>query len=592
MGGVTEKLGGTLTRYLGAAALGALAKSSVEEFAKIERAFNGLRLQLQGLGYDADRELPKVQAFLEGIRAGGGGLVSETLPALRQLLGLTGDLGAAMRATRLVSDMAESGMGDFSQALDAVASILSGRVSRSIKQFGINVSDDVIEKSVDASKFMQILIDKFDGFGAKIDDTQNQLDKLSGSWERLKNTIGESVAKVGQFAMYVPAAIAGVGAALGHAYTNWAGITRDGWTGIADEFKKGMESILGTTQETSESTFDFLKASADHVADLTLLEVAGQKAKADAAQEAAKAEKKAAEERIAAFMQLVAKRTAAEVEAHERSLDLTEEQREALRKADEDFSATQREKYELIQREIEAAADAERARVEAALQTDKLTLESRQLLEDELIRLDQQKALRAATLADEVAAINTQAAHKDLLLARALARQKIETYKTIAQASVDFSVAVFGQNKIAAIAQAIIDTVSAVQSALADLPYPYNIVVAAIVAAIGAANVNKIRTTEMESSGTFDTPTNDQIARVGTKKSAEDFVRLAQEGIGQGLRAAFALPGGQGGGAAGEAGGVTYQITINGMYGGDSGLRDLRDVLNRAERLRAPRRLR
>jgi len=79
MAGASEHLGRTLTRFLGAAALGALVKTSLTEFAKVERSWNSLAIMMDNLGISAKENLPAVRKELEALAAAGDGALAETI---------------------------------------------------------------------------------------------------------------------------------------------------------------------------------------------------------------------------------------------------------------------------------------------------------------------------------------------------------------------------------------------------------------------------------------------------------------------------------------------------------------------------------
>lgn len=627
MGETTSKLGGLLTRWLGAAAIGALIKSSVTEFAKLDRSFTALRIQLDGLGQDAATNLPKIRAFLEEISASGGGLVAETLPAFRTFLGLTKQVNTAMSLTQLASNMAESGMGDLASATSVLSGILSGQASRGLKDWGVNVRE-AADGTVQADKAMGLMYDAFPKRNSEIVDAQNQIDILSDRWERFKLTIGEATAAtanfyidglstVGKFFRDLPEEIAigglmtkgflkSLGPALAETF-NFKRIIFGGPGGISAAFAKGFEEVQpeidALRAKVRAKDVDAAAASgkeqgaAEAKAKAEAIRIAGEKGR----QEAEAAEKKAAEQRIDDYMQLNAKRVAQEVADFHTRMGLVKEYQEVADKAKDDQIATDAEAYQASQQHAERMRDLEAGLIQDRLSNDDLTLQSRKELALKLIDLDEAR-LKAATFnADEITAIEARAAADRVRVERAAAAAKTQIAFAVARGAIEVGDQIFENNKWLALANSLINALEAASAAakVSASAGPY----AAIAAYVStfAFVIQAYKTIKgvhkggaSGGKGTFDGPVNDQVARVGTKKSAEDFVRLSQEGIGLGMRSAFNLPapGQAGGGDAAGAGGGASLIVYGNVYGGEPGLRQLRRDLERAGRLDQNRKLR
>jgi hypothetical protein len=102
-------------------------------------------------------------------------------------------------------------------------------------------------------------------------------------------------------------------------------------------------------------------------------------------------------------------------------------------------------------------------------------------------------------------------------------------------------------------------------------------IVAAMISVQGLASVAKIRSTNVGGGGGFDNPSNDRLAYLLGHRWVEDFLREHERGASA---------------AAGTSSssitnnndyGKVYNVTVNKMYGGKSGLRELRRELNRAD---------
>lgn len=82
-----------------------------------------------------------------------------------------------------------------------------------------------------------------------------------------------------------------------------------------------------------------------------------------------------------------------------------------------------------------------------------------------------------------------------------LARQEQDTLMETAQVAASALTSIFGKSKGAAIASAIINTAVGVTRAFRDVPWPYNLAQAALVAATGAAQIASIRSTNQNGGG-------------------------------------------------------------------------------------------
>lgn len=102
------------------------------------------------------------------------------------------------------------------------------------------------------------------------------------------------------------------------------------------------------------------------------------------------------------------------------------------------------------------------------------------------LSINEKFAKKSQALVTATAAVDQQAA-------RATARVKIDAALSAAGAVIGALQGLFGDSKALAIAQAIVDTWGAVNRTLNSLPFPANVVAAAGVAAMGLANVARIR---------------------------------------------------------------------------------------------------
>lgn len=627
MGYSLKALGGTLTQAFGAAALGALIKTSIVQFAQLERSFNALKIQMEGLGINSATNLPKVKAFLEQLHNAGDGLMSETVPAFQKFLGLTKDVNAALSMVKLASNMGESGLVDFSGAVTTLTSVLSGRPARSLKELGINIQE-AADGSVNAAEAMRKLFQVYNDGLSDIADTQDALDRQGAAWESFKVQMG----------------------ALG----SWLGRSmKAAWEPVFSYWKVAEKELDDLSQAAE------IKRIARHKAELTegrrkAEEIAGQAAKEEAEKQAAELAKKRSEIERTASQQLLGERIAAEEEGSQRRLDLelkllekkraesiraarevgastaqieatfnlarkrlVEEHAEALRQADAE-AELEHQGYLQRRAEAEQAAFEESARLaREQFDLDQALLEQRiAMLEphyEEALDLQREallkqmvEELRIRGATDEAAiAIMRRTRLKMQELERRhtkvvidLAEQELQSKREAAAlwantiASVHATI--FGESKALAIAAAIIDTWAAANKTWAMYAYtPYGYAAVAAVIAAGLANVARIRATERKGSSSggggksreaFDDPINDRMVFHAGRKSIQDFVTLTQQGMRQGFQQLVvnqhpALQGAE----ASVRGGDTH-FHIGTLVADDAGIRTLRRRMERVGR--------
>ena len=203
LGQAGKELGGLLTQYLGAAALGAFIKSSVTDFANLDRQISTLGEVIRRFGGTSE-DLGRVKETLHGLALNGGALLTETIPAMQKFVGITnGNIPAALAAVKLASDAAESGQIQFGEAISGVAAIIQGRARLAANLFGVSLRDNNGHVKT-ANELLEESIKKFSGVSAGLDDTREKLDKTNAAWEDFKQTVGKgfsALADIGAPAM-------------------------------------------------------------------------------------------------------------------------------------------------------------------------------------------------------------------------------------------------------------------------------------------------------------------------------------------------------------------------------------------------------
>lgn len=621
MNSMSAKLGATLAGTLGVGALLAYGKASLTAFAQTERAFNSLRIQMNNLGIDSSRQLPRVQEFLERLEAAGDGMLKDTVPAFQTFLGLTKDVDAALFSVNLASRISESGLKDFGGAADVLASVLSGKANRALKDLGINLQESE-DGSVDAKLALEKLTEAFPQAVAQIEDTTDKLDKLASVWEGLKRFTGETLVfaaeGIGQTFKAVQEGLRGTraGALLDTVFP--PGAAEQTGERVGEEFDEGMKKALEVADQARKAAQakkdkEAAEKAKDAAARRTEFELRAeaelQESKADMTAAGTKARLQA-ELRLLDRQKAIAIASAGEVGASTAAIDqafaLAAEQLNAEHNAiliEQDAELFRlRMEGAVRQREMEEAEAArqfeirmqqemaEEELVRTMLEGNRITLQEREALEKQLAANDlKRKLAMTKSLKEQLALIKAHNERVEQIEAQSTAI-RIDIAQTWANAAFTVGNALFGENKALAIAEALVNTYLGVARAMGTVPYPANIAAAALVLAQGLAAVQQIRKTEKEKKGTkgFDNALNDRLAYLGGQRWADDMIRLTNEGFRDAVanRELFRPPTpGPPEGQVGGMGGGDVHFHIGNVYGGPSGLRALGREIERARRL-------
>jgi hypothetical protein len=153
---------------------------------------------------------------------------------------------------------------------------------------------------------------------------------------------------------------------------------------------------------------------------------------------------------------------------------------------------------QLLDAQIEMAEEASAERLRLELQRleaqREQALEQEQLTEEAKFAIRETYRLKALKSQEDFAAAEIQLARQAALTQSSIAQQ-------VAAASIGAALAIFGESKSVRIAAALIDTWGAANAAMASVPWPYNIAVAAAVVAAGLANVAKMQSIQPGSTG-------------------------------------------------------------------------------------------
>lgn len=606
MDAATSALGRKLATYFSAAALGAFAVSAVRSFATIERAFNALRIQMEGLlGTAAD--LPHVKAFLEALQDAGDGMLTETVPAFQTFLGLTKSVPAALTMVKLASGIAEGSTASFGEAVGVVSALLSGRAARSLKDFGINMAE-AEDGTVDAAAALKILAERFLTVGDRLDDTKDKLDRATGRWEKFKEAAGGAMLSVVEGTVSATQKLldfAAVQIATLRGPEKLAGVriliaARDAGGKVGEQFGAGLgvaAEIAGKAAgakltEEQVKLGEKLREQALKIGS----EIAGKEL--DAAEKAAQ-EKKEIE--IGALKSRLEQELAILNDSSVKRLDLEKgwEQRIAQEKLNIQLELLGLARAKAIQEATDKGASG--ADVEAAFDLAAVALFSQtenaraaKALETALTILDVKEHEKKETIR-----ISNEKTEAEIANAQLNAQMQRQAALDIARTSLATLGIVFGQNKAFAIAQAMINTYESATGALAAYSLINPTLGTALAAAYLAQGFAYVRQIMKQTPGGtsigggggggrsggksagFDDPGSDALAVHAGRKWARDWIDLTSRGFRQeigdylGSRAAQVTND--------NRQSFNQTLNISGMYGGREGIRQLRRELVEAE---------
>lgn len=568
LGASAQKAGAMLAGFLSAGALIAFAKSAVLEFAKVDRAFSTIGIQLQALGKSSDTELPKIKAALMAIERAGGPVLEETVPAFNKFLLATNDVSKALFLAKFAADLSETGMTDVAGAADILSQLLNGKTKGALSTFGAIVVDNT-GKTRTAAEILKLLHDKFDDLVNRTHDSQDEVDKLSNAWASFKREVGAGLVPVLNWLLGAfDRLTSGLALAGGHVIVTVQQLAE----GIGIIWRAGFDGLFsdeGQRKLTAQLTamgqrYAAIRAGMDAEANRQVVDAAAPTGAA-----AGEAEGKA----HAAMLEAILKQArASQVREAE---EAAKEGAEKIRKVIDDELARMRATVKDIQ-DAQAKRLAERTEkdlsgkegvdfiVKKQQFVEQLRAQQKGFVEDLLAQMQEtgpamfnlQRVQLETWYQEQRELARGNAAALSVIDQRYIARKRalesaqLKWEKMTAaekrEVALNASSAVLGslsqlfpKVKAFAIAQAIINTYQAATAALGSPPWtPANFALAAATIITGLAQVQQIRKTN---SG-FDDPTHDRLARVGGYRWAGDMVREFMRGSTEGWGAAMQNP--------------------------------------------------
>jgi ABC-type transporter Mla subunit MlaD len=219
-----KQAGSDLTsQLLGIASIGGLTvffKQSAEQALQQEEALRRLGFAVDAAGGSFASSKGQIMAFAEEQQNATQFSQTQTLEAMGRLVRVTGDVGQAMQATRLVFGLASASGRDFNSIMDMLAPILQGdssRIRALQSDFGsfIGNASNAQEVIDNLSKKFLGAAEKQDGFGKELSSLKNRLDDF-------KQTVGAGVLPA--FQLFLEAVLKGAEyfEKFGVVIANWA----------------------------------------------------------------------------------------------------------------------------------------------------------------------------------------------------------------------------------------------------------------------------------------------------------------------------------------------------------------------------------
>lgn len=527
MGYSFDNLKNKLLALGSAGAVIAFLKNSFVEFAATERQWGAVVAQLRALGDATGDVAAQSRIFIDRLAEQSGILDDDLIPAFNRLVLGTKNVAASQELLRIAAKFAANGIGDVKSNAEKLALAFQTGSIRSLREFGIE-TDNADGSARNLAEGIQELSARSDTMADHLDDAQAKIDTLRAKWDAFGDSAGSAINDAINWLEE-----------LSQAQTRFN--KEHGLISIIDPKTLAGQEILAREADERAQARQAARAKSDNAAALARLAAyrteLAEKEKLDKEREAA----------AKAAADLAIKRSQLEVQATKDSVaaqvdlaqDGTEQKRQLLLKQ--------------IQLEEDAALKSARdvRASEATLHQIRQTFANRrEALERDFTRtVKEETAKRSAAERAAMLKIMGIAADK-AEVSIALLRKQWEAEQKLAEGVIQLEqrkaqetrnaqdatlaavsgtiMTLWGRNKAAASAAALIDAYAAAARALKDYPAPYSYVVAALALAAGLGRVKQIQSTNLG----FDDPTNDRMAYLGGRRWADDFIRHTAKGFG------------------------------------------------------------
>lgn len=565
-------------------------KEGVHEVAAMEQTMISLEATTKRLGLPLGETREKIEAMSLAMLKNAGIDDDKTIPAMVKLLDLTNDMNKVMTLSQLAGDLSVKKTIDIGEAYNLVTAAAQGR-TKALRNI-ITGIDESLPKEERARQALQLISEQTHGAMENAHGLTIEWHRLVEEWG---NARAEAVEGLMPVLTKIVNVFRQIGAGLGNAgdqikiffqaFMAQAKVTSDFF----------WDLVLGQGPSIKKALTDYLKIFEDWSAKRVALDAelktklaaiqTGAHVKTghedDDARKASMAREKAAAEEAKKLYEEVLQARIASLKAQEaaakdheqklhvglQALDL--EEKLAVSKADgnaqkihaihEEYAAKRLKLVQDVSKEIVKAEGVEIKDAEAIekkkQEAIKRTEELRRGLADarmknehdaDLKKMRQIEAIGAwereqmthllgtdKQIQEQTVLIHKQAIEQIAAVEEAHAELQREQAKELQNTMFAVLGAIFGESKALAVAQAVMNTAESITKTFAQLGWPAGIAGAAIAAALGFVQVQKIMSTQPAGGGSgstsgkgFDDPYNDQMAILGGRGWARDFVHL------------------------------------------------------------------
>jgi len=342
---------------------------------------------------------------------------------------------------------------------------------------------------------------------AKLLATDNALDGLKTSMknlvEQLVSTIATRVPFEGLFNI-LSMGFKGLGNMLAAWPGIWEAVRKGAYTTASEMFKAAVAA--GTHEKASVKLG---KAQLNVTEQLRLSNVA-MTAAVKHTEELAKAADKSAKEADAHAKKMEANRKASieqlskEAEASRKAAEAELKQMKAEEKAEEDLTAktmaAEAKRLDAVQKtrekEAEAAGKYFEGIIENGLRANETEIQGARRVLEECIRNRDLLVANVEATNDQITRSDEAMAAAQKAIDDAATKAKVANLTLVLDSASSILTSLFGKSKKAAIAGAIIDTISAIVKTMAAYPFPWSLIPAAAAAVAGYAQVKKIQSSD------------------------------------------------------------------------------------------------
>ena len=248
------ELGGLLAGIFAVDKIKDFAVSAVEEFTKVQRAFDILSVAVDNSGTSWDANKEKVDGLIDSEQRFSGLTKEQLVPALTQAEIKTGNLGASMKILDLATKMQMIGLGDLHQNVTALSQAFDGntaglaRFSRRLKLTDADAKD--------STKVIEAVVKATQNLDRVVNDTQGGFDRLGASWQDFKEDLAAIIDPIVKFGVAITTDVIDrldnmvhgihmIGVALEDFFTKRGAF-------IVSDWKKGMQEGVKIAGDTAK----------------------------------------------------------------------------------------------------------------------------------------------------------------------------------------------------------------------------------------------------------------------------------------------------------------------------------------------------